>query len=126
MSDVLLKDGDSYKDLHVYNGDIALCDDDSDVIQQAINSINTRIKGIPFHPTYGNAAIGNRMKYINSYLDTIKDGCTDAILLDRRVSDVSSIDVQLDDEYKSFAVVFFTIVTIDGRELSSSCGVELR
>lgn len=127
MADMLLKDGeDSYKDIQISNGDIAICDDDSDVIQQAMDSIRTKVKEIPFHPTYGNRSLGNRMKYTKTYTDIIKDGCTNAILLDQRVSEVSEIEVNLDEEDRADAFVYFKVVTIDGKELSSTCGVELR
>lgn len=122
MADIILNDGDFV----IYNGDIALCDDISDIIQHAVNACKTRVGEIPFHPDYGNSALGARMKYTSKYTDTIEEHCTNAILMDEEIADVLELTAELNNEYKPSCTISFRVMTIDDREITSTFGIELR
>lgn len=122
MGDIALMDGDFV----VEAGDIVIYSDDTDIIQQAINNINTMIGSNVFHPDYGNNALHYRMKYTDSYIDRIEESCRQAIELDNRVSNVNNIIATLSDDDKSTCTITFTLTTIEDRELTSICVIELR
>lgn len=119
MADILLTDKG---DLRLDHGDIAICGDNEDIIQQAINTIHTTIGENPFHPSFGKQK-NERIKYTERYLDGIEEACTNAILLDDRVDDVVTMNAQLYNGDQCY--IEFTIVTIEGIELSSTCDIEL-
>lgn len=119
MADILLNDGG---DIRIDGGDIAVCSDNIDIVQQAKNSICTVIGENPFHPNYGRDK-GSRMKYTNQYLDSIEEACTNAISLDDRVNSVLELDAELYNGNQCY--IKFSLLTIDGMELNSTCDIEL-
>lgn len=122
MADILLNNSG---DIAIRNGDIAICDDDTDIIQQARNNINTHIGNNIFHTDIGNPALGERMKYTEQYLDIIEDGCSQAIMYDNRIDSINTISVVLSEDDKKKCVVTFSVITIYGDQLDSQCVVTI-
>lgn len=122
MADILLNNSGG---IAISNGDIAICDDDTDIIQQARNNINTHIGNNIFHTDIGNPALGERMKYTEQYLDIIEDGCSQAIMCDDRIDSINAISVVLSEDDKKKCVVTFSVITIYGDQLDSQCVVTI-
>lgn len=122
MADILLNDNN---DISIINGDIAICNDDFDIIQQAKININTRIGNNIFHTSIGNPALNERMKYTNKYIDIIENGCKQAIMCDDRVDSINNINVSLSEDDKNTCNVDFSIITIYGDQLDSQCTVNI-
>ena len=122
MADILLNNSGA---IAIRNGDIAICDDDTDIIQQARNNINTHIGNNIFHTNIGNPALGERMKYTEQYLDIIEDGCSQAIMCDNRIDSINTISVVLSEDDKKKCVVTFSVITIYGDQLDSQCVVTI-
>lgn len=122
MADILLNNSG---EIAIRNGDIAICDDDTDIIQQARNNINTHIGNNIFHTDIGNPALGERMKYTEQYLDIIEDGCSQAIMCDNRIDSINTISVVLSEDDKKKCVVTFSVITIYGDQLDSQCVVTI-
>lgn len=121
MSDIMTKNGD----LVVLYGDIAICNDDNDIIQQAVNSIATAVGENVFHPEFGNPSLNNRMKYTESYLDSIEEGCRTAILQDERVASIENISISLSEDNNTSCDISFVLKTIEDIELTSTCTIDL-
>lgn len=113
MADIYLNNGK----IGVSNGDILICDDDTDIIQQAIHNIKTAAGDNIFHPEIYNSSLTNRKKHLESYLDIIEDGCTRAIEHDTRIESVDDLQVILENEYDY--TIIFTVTTIYGDQLNS-------
>ena len=122
MADILLNDNN---DISIINGDIAICGDDFDIIQQAKININTRIGNNIFHTSIGNPALNERMKYTNKYMDIIENGCKQAIMCDDRVDSINNINVSLSESDKNTCNIDFSIITIYGDQLDSQCTVNI-
>lgn len=122
MADILLNNSGG---IAISNGDIAICDDDTDIIQQARNNINTHIGNNIFHTDIGNPALGERMKYTEQYLDIIEDGCSQAIMCDDRIDSINAISVVLSEDDKKKCVITFSVITIYGDQLDSQCVVTI-
>lgn len=115
MADIYLDNGK----IGVSNGDIFICDDEIDVIQQAIHNIKTRVGENIFHPDIGNPSLDDRKKYLDSYADIIEDGCTTAIEFDDRIQSVDEISVKLMDGESYDYTIIFVVTTIFGDQLHS-------
>ena len=122
MADILLNDNN---DISIINGDIAICSDDFDIIQQAKININTRIGNNIFHTSIGNPALNERMKYTDKYMDIIENGCKQAIMCDDRVDSINHINVSLSESDKNTCNIDFSIITIYGDQLDSQCTVNI-
>lgn len=122
MADILLNNSGG---IAIRNGDIAICNDDTDIIQQARNNINTHIGNNIFHTDIGNPALGERMKYTEQYLDIIEDGCSQAIMCDNRIDSINTISVVLSEDDKKKCIVTFSVITIYGDQLDSQCVVTI-
>ena len=122
MADILLNDNN---DISIIDGDIAICSDDFDIIQQAKININTRIGNNIFHTSIGNPALNERMKYTDKYMDIIENGCKQAIMCDDRVDSINNINVSLLESDKNTCNIDFSIITIYGDQLDSQCTVNI-
>lgn len=124
MSDIALVN----KDLVSSNfGDIAILDDNDDVIQMAINNILT-IRGTnEFHTDVGNDVYNGRYKMSDKGLQAIASECKNAILQDIRVSDVIEIIARNASTIDNYGLceISFVLVTIDGVQLSSNVAITL-
>lgn len=124
MSDIALVN----KDLVPSNfGDIAILDDNDDVIQMAINNILT-IRGTnEFHTDVGNDVYNGRYKMSDKGLQAIASECKNAILQDIRVSDVIEIIARNASTPENYGLceISFVLVTTDGVQLSSNVAITL-
>lgn len=122
------KDGDNMADIFLTNGDIdsniysdiAVVESYDEITQSAINNVLTVFGENQFHTNIGNMAYKRRLKLSSGSIDIIKNDCKNAILVDERVSDVTSIDAYYDDNNKNILYISFTIKAIDGTMMSSS------
>lgn len=115
MADIYLENGK----IGIHNGDIFVCDDDTDIIQQAIHNMKTGVGDNIFHPDNGNDSLSERKKYLDSYFDIIKDGCTRAIEQDARIQSVDDLQVGLSDSEDYSYTIIFTVTTITGNQINS-------
>ena len=123
MIDVALDNGDLITNNF---GDILLeFTDEDDIIQMANSAIST-IKGENiFHIDYGNDAWNRRLKISESGFAIVEACSRDAIIFaDKRVSDVTSITATKGDGYGECHVAY-TLLTTDGRSISSSTNINI-
>ena len=124
MSDVALVNKDLVPSSF---GDIAILDDNDDIIQMAINNILT-IRGTnEFHTDIGNDVYNSRYKMSDKGLQAIASECKNAILQDIRVSDVIEIIARNASTIDNYGLceISFVLVTIDGVQLSSNVAITL-
>ena len=124
MSDVALVNKDLVPSSF---GDIAILDDNDDIIQMAINNILT-IRGTnEFHTDIGNDVYNSRYKMSERGLQAIASECKNAILQDIRVSDVIEIIARNASTIDNYGLceISFVLVTIDGVQLSSNVAITL-
>lgn len=124
MSDIALVN----KDLVPSNfGDIAILDDNDDVIQMAINNILTIRGANEFHTDVGNDVYNGRYKMSDKGLQAIASECKNAILQDIRVSDVIEIIARNASTPENYGLceISFVLVTTDGVQLSSNVAISL-
>ena len=108
-------------------GDIMIVNDDNDIIQMAINNINTIYGANEFHPNIGNDIHNRRYKMSNTGLREIAIVCKNAIMLDYRVSNVIEVtanNISTKDDY-GMCNISFVLTTIYGTQLSSSVALRL-
>lgn len=123
MSDIMLRNGDFVSTVF---GDIAVLDDNDDIIQMAIHNILTRIKEHVFHPTLGNRLYDTRIKLIPSGLQMVEELCKVAILdNDNRVKTVKSIMATRSDKYDYMCDLSFVLENHDGQLLNSNITISL-
>lgn len=124
MSDIALVN----KDLVPSNfGDIAILDDNDDIIQMAINNILT-IRGTnEFHTDIGNDVYNGRYKMSERGLQAIANECKNAILQDVRVENVIEIIARNASTPENYGLceISFVLVTTDGIQLSSNVAISL-
>lgn len=122
-------------DLAFFNGDIAasnfgdilLVDDDDDIIQMAVNNINTVYGSNEFHPHIGNTVYNGRYKMSENGLKEIAGACKDAIMLDHRVANVIEIiakNISTPGNY-GLCDISFVLITTYGAQLNSSVTIQL-
>ena len=108
-------------------GDLLIVNDDGDIIQMAINNINTVYGTNEFHPEIGNRAYNGRHKMSENGLIEIANACKNAIMLDYRVANVIEIiakNISTKDNY-GLCDVSFVLVTTDGTQLNSNVTIQL-
>lgn len=119
-------------DIALVNGDIVVSqfddislvlDDNEDILQQAINNINTIYGEVIDHPTIGNMLFNNRNK-IKSDLSDIETYCEDAISSDERIDSVEDI-VATRVKDTDMVNISFTLLTIYGDTISSSSNISI-
>lgn len=122
MADVALVNND----IVVSNfGDLLVVDDDSDVIQMAVNSILTIYSANELHPNLGNTVYNDRFKMSERGLKDIAGRCKNAILNDPRVANVLEIVARNASTPQNYGLceVSFVLLTTYDRELSSSVSI---
>lgn len=117
MADIFFENGDIGISL---NGDIAVIQSYDEITQSAINNISLKYGSYEFNTKLGNIAQTRRLKISNSSLDIIETDCINAILYDKRVARVISMDASYDEEIPNTVDISFVIETIDGTRTSSS------
>lgn len=108
-------------------GDIAILDDNDDIIQMAINNILT-IRGTnEFHVDIGNDIYNGRYKMSDRGLQTIANECRNAILQDVRVDNVIEIIARNASTPQNYGLceISFVLITTDGVQLSSNIAITL-
>ena len=108
-------------------GDLLIVNDDNDIIQMAVNSINTIYGTSEFHPEIGNNVYNGRYKMSENGLKEIASACRDAIMLDYRVSDVIEIiakNISTNQNY-GLCEISFVLTTIYGTQLNSSVTIQI-
>ena len=124
MSDVALVNKDLVPSSF---GDIAILDDNDDIIQMAINNILT-IRGTnEFHTDIGNDVYNSRYKMSERGLQAIASECKNAILQDVRVENVIEIIARNASTPENYGLceISFVLVTTDGIQLSSNIAISL-
>ena len=124
MSDIALINGDI---LASNFGDILIADDNSDIIQMAVNNIMTVYGANQFHPNIGNTVYNDRYKMSENGLKEIASKCMNAILLDYRVANVIEVVARNASTLENYGLcdISFALVTIHGTQLSSSVTIQL-
>ena len=124
MSDVALVNKDLVPSSF---GDIAILDDNDDIIQMAINNILTIRVTNEFHTDIGNDVYNGRYKMSDKGLQAIASECKNAILQDIRVSDVIEIIARNASTIDNYGLceISFVLVTIYGVQLSSNVAITL-
>lgn len=123
MIDVALSGGDFV----LSNGDISLTNtDDDNLIQMANSAINTILGEVPFHTEYGNDAWNKRLKIAESGFHTVEICAKEAILnaLSDEISDVVAISAYGGEGYGE-CIVEYTLLTLDGRNISSNTSINI-
>lgn len=124
MSDIALTN----RDIIPSNfGDIAIVNDDDDIIQMAVNNILTIYGTNEFHPNIGNNVYNGRHKMSERGLQNIAIECKNAILQDIRVANIIEIiakNVSTPENY-GLCEVSFVLITTYGSQLSSSVAITL-
>lgn len=115
--DIQLINGDLIQSIY---GDLAVISDNDDILQTAINNINTKYGELELHNTYGNTAFAKRMKLSDINLSEVENACESAILQDERVSRITSISASKSTTVYGQCTMSFTLLTNDGTILSSS------
>lgn len=108
-------------------GDILLVNDNDDIIQMAVNNINTVYGGNEFHPHIGNTVFNGRYKMSENGLKEIAGACKDAIMLDYRVANVVEVvakNISTPNNY-GMCDISFVLITVDGVQLNSSVAIQL-
>ena len=108
-------------------GDILIVDDDSDIIQMAINNIMTIYGTNEFHPNIGNTVYNGRYKMSENGLREIASRCKDAIMADYRVANVIEIIARNASTIENYGLceVSFVLITTYGAQLSSNVAITL-
>lgn len=124
MSDIALIN----KDISISNfGDIALVNDNDDIIQMAINNIMTIYGRNEFHTNIGNLVYNGRHKMSENGLKEIASECMDAIMKDNRVSKVTEVIARSIDGIENYGLcsVSFVLITVDGTQLNSNVTIQI-
>lgn len=108
-------------------GDLLIVNDNGDIIQMAINNINTIYGTNEFHPEIGNNVYNGRYKMSENGLKEIASACKDAIMLDYRVSNVIEITAKNISTIENYGLceISFVLATVDGTQLSSSVAIQV-
>lgn len=124
MADIALISGDIVASNF---GDILIADDNNDIVQTAINNIYTIRGANQFHPHIGNDVYNGRYKMSQNGLKEIASACMDAIMLDYRVINVVEVTAKNVSTLENYGLceISFTLITIDGTQLSSSVTIQL-
>ena len=122
MQDVAMTGGD----LVINNGDLSLdLTDEYDIIQMANNIIATVFGENPFHVDIGNDAWNKRLKIDDSGFATVEADAKEAILhIDNRVMEILDIKASAGENYGE-CIVAYTLMTVDGRIITSSTSISL-
>lgn len=122
MQDVAMTGGD----LVINNGDLSLdLTDEYDIIQMANNIIATVFGENPFHVDIGNDAWNKRLKIDDSGFATVEADAKEAILhIDDRVMEILDIKASAGENYGE-CIVAYTLMTVDGRIITSSTSISL-
>ena len=122
MQDVAMAGGD----LVINNGDLSLdLTDEYDIIQMANNIIATVFGENPFHVDIGNDAWNKRLKIDDSGFATVEADAKEAILhIDDRVMEIFDIKASAGENYGE-CIVAYTLMTVDGRIITSSTSISL-
>ena len=123
MIDLALKGGDL---IISPLGDISLhLTDDDNIIQTANLAIAIAKGGNIFHRDYGNDAWNKRLKISESGFNTVEIYSKEAILhASSEIAEVTSIKASKGEGYGE-CIVAYTLVTVDGRVISSSTGINI-
>lgn len=124
MADIALVNGDIMASNF---GDIMIINDDDDIVQMAINNIQTVYGSNPFHPTIGNTVHNDRFKMSKRGLEDIANRCKNAIMGDYRIQNVLEViarNISTQENY-GLCEISFVILTTYGKELSSSISIIL-
>lgn len=122
MQDVAMAGGD----LVINNDDLSLdLTDEYDIIQMANNIIATVFGENPFHVDIGNDAWNKRLKIDDSGFATVEADAKEAILhIDDRVMEILDIKASAGENYGE-CIVAYTLMTVDGRIITSSTSISL-
>lgn len=107
-------------------GDISLhLTDDDNIIQTANLAIAIPKGENIFHSDYGNDAWNKRLKVSESGFSTVEIYAKEAILnASSEIADVTSISASKGTGYGE-CIVAYTLVTVDGRVISSSTSINI-
>ena len=124
MSDIALVNNDIMASNF---GDIFVVDDNSDIIQMAINNIVTIFGTNEFHPNIGNKAHNRRHKMSENNLKEVANECKNAILQDSRVMNVIEVIAKNISTKENYGLcdISFVLITASGMQLSSNVTISL-
>lgn len=122
MPDLMMTNGD----LSVTRfGDVAVVDIDDDIIQSAIHNIMCIYGEYQFNRELGNPVYLRKNKLSPTNLKVVEHDCHDAILNDNRVASVRSIEATKNDAIYGQCNIAFSLLTLDGKLLSSRVAIIL-
>lgn len=123
MADIYLDNGELASTMF---GDIAIVtNEDDDVLQMAIHSIQTIFGENQFHDSIGNKVFSRRLKVTDLDADIIATDCSNAILQDDRVRSIQDMKIYADDKDKHNLEIEFTIITVYNTIISSMVQIQI-